>query len=61
MPDQLCIKLMEVAIINKNTDASTGHIKCGPTSICIEKSQDKSLRAIKKTLPEQSNGNNERQ
>lgn len=37
---QLCVKLMEVAIINKNTDASTRHIKCYPTSICTKKSQD---------------------
>lgn len=37
---QLCVKLMEVAIINKNIDASTRHIKCYPTSICIKKSQD---------------------
>lgn len=38
---QLSVKLMEVATINKNTDASTRHIKCCTTSSCIEKSQDK--------------------
>lgn len=37
---QLCVKLMEVAIIDKNTDANTRYIKCDPTSICIKKSLD---------------------
>lgn len=35
----LCVKLLEVATINENTDASTGHTKCCTTSICIEKGQ----------------------
>ena len=33
---QLSFKLMKVAIINKNTDMSTGHTKY-PTSICKRK------------------------
>lgn len=37
---QPCVKLMEVAIIIKNTYASIRHMKCCPTSICTEKSQD---------------------